>query len=269
MFRNRNTAAMRASANAALSTRAGDCPVARRRPDRLALRTAARHLPLALGGRGRVARLAALALLIGASSIASADVNKAGAYVTGMGGFNALGNQSIAATIDGVTSRGDVAFSGSYLAGFAVGYRFGNNWAIEEEVVFRRAIVDEATLDPLGTFTDGNFENTQLSFNVLYHFPVADNDDIEAYLGVGIAYLPELDFDIETVDGEQPFEDDLFGIELHAGLRYYGWRHAFAGIGLRYLSVSDAELPAPSDTRNIVTTDYDPYSVVLEIGWRF
>lgn len=269
MFSKRNTAATRSFPTAPLCTGAGDRPVARRHTDSLALRTAARRLPHALSGRGRIGRLAALALLIGASSIAGADVNKAGAYVTGMGGFNALGDQSVEARIDGVTSRGNASFSSSYLAGFAVGYRFGNNWAIEEEVVFRRTIVDEATLDPLGTFTDGNFENTQLSFNVLYHFPVAANDDIEAYLGVGIAYLPELDFDIETVDGEQPFEDDRFGVELHAGLRYYGWKHAFAGIGVRYLSVSDADLPAPSNARNVVTTDYDPYSVVLEIGWRF
>ncbi len=201
--------------------------------------------------------------------IAKADIDKSGAYLTALAGYNSLGDQDIEATIGGVRGSGTASFSGSYLAGFAVGYRFANNWAIEEEVVFRRTTLNSANLPPLGNFSDGNFENTQLTAKALYHIPLKANDDIEAYLGLGIAWLAELDFDLETPTQERPFEQDRFGLELHAGVRYYGWKHAFAGAGIRYLTVRDTNLPSPSDARDVVRAGYDPLSLALEFGWRF
>lgn len=219
--------------------------------------------------RKRHGTLVALIVIAGGSATANADINKSDNYISAFGGMNFIGDQSIEATIDNNTGVGEASFSPSYLVGFAVGHRFANNWAIEEEVVFRRATLDSLNLPGIGNFSDGNFENTQLTAKALYHFPLRANHDIEAYVGVGIAWLSELDFDVETVDGEQPFEDDLFGVEFYAGMRYHGWEHAYAGAGLRYLSVSDADLPSPANGQNIVTTDYNPIGLALEFGWRF
>lgn len=213
--------------------------------------------------------IACCVLLAHFTTFARADIDKSGAYLSGLGGINTLSDQDIEATIGGVRSVGTASFSESYLVGFAVGYRFANNWAIEEEVVFRRTVLDTASLSPLGTFNDGNFENTQLTAKALYHFPLRANDDVEAYLGLGIAWLAELDFDIESAEGERPFEQDRFGIELHAGARYFAWDHAFVGASVRYLSVGDTDLPSPSDARDVVRAGYDPLSVALEFGWRF
>ncbi|MFK8016440.1 MAG: outer membrane beta-barrel protein [Gammaproteobacteria bacterium] len=203
------------------------------------------------------------------SAAAMADIDKSGAYISAIGGANFLGDQSIDAFIDNTSSTGNTSFSASYIVGFAVGYRFANNWSIEEEVVFRRNTLDRATLTPGGEFSDGNFENTQLSAKALYHFPLRANNDVEAYLGGSVVWLSELDFDLETQAGEQPFEDDRFGFELHAGVRYQGWKHAYVGAGLRYLVVRDADLPSPADGSDRVTLDYDPLGVALEFGWRF
>jgi outer membrane protein W len=198
-----------------------------------------------------------------------ADINKSGPYLTLLGGINTLSDQDISATIGGVSGSGTTSYSPSYIAGFAVGYRFANNWSVEEEFVFRRTALDSATLSSLGTFSDGDFENTQLAARVLYHLPIGADDDLELYMGAGVAWLAELDFDFETALGEQPFEQDRFGLELHSGVRYHGWKHGFAGAGLRYLSVRDTTLPSPSNPADTVRLGYEPLSLVVEFGWRF
>ncbi|MFK7885944.1 MAG: OmpW family outer membrane protein [Gammaproteobacteria bacterium] len=224
--------------------------------------------PTTSGNRRLAQRLAGIALTLSALT-ANADINKSGAYATVIGGVNTLGDQDIEATIGGISGSGTTSFSASYIAGFSIGYRFANNWSIEEEFVFRRTALDSATLTSLGTFSDGGFENTQLTAKALYHLPLRSNNDIEMYVGAGIAWLAELDFDFETAEGEQPFEKDRFGVEFHAGVRYHGWKHGFAGAGVRYLAVNDAVLPSPSNAGDTVRLGYDPLSVVFELGWRF
>lgn len=200
---------------------------------------------------------------------ALADSNRAGAYFALTGGVNGLGDQNVEATIDGLSGEGNASFSASYFTAVSFGYRFANNWAIEEEAAFRRVTLDSVDLSPIGQFSDGAVENTQLSVRVLYHLPVRSSPSLEGYLGVGVAWLAELDLDLQTRTGEQPFENDRFGVEFHAGLRYHGWRHAFAGVGLRYLTVADTTLPDPSNAGDVIRTGYDPFSATIEFGWRF
>ena len=210
-----------------------------------------------------------IAGFLGLCATSNADVNKSGPYVSAIGGVNFLSDTAIEATVGSDVGRGDASFNASYLVGAAFGYRFNNNWAVEEEVVFRRVVLDGVNLSPLGQFDDGNFENTQFSVKALYHFPLRANSDFEGYAGVGLVWLSELDFDVESAAGEQPFENDEFGLELHLGGRYHGWDRAFVGAGVRYLIADDVQLKAPSDNRNVVRADYDPLAIALEFGWRF
>lgn len=222
--------------------------------------------------RQRCARVFAAILVVataGVASTACADINKSGAYLTMLGGTNALGDQRVEATIGGTTGNGLTSYSASYIAGFSVGYRFDNNWSIEEEFTFRRVNLNSASLGALGSFNEGDIENTQLTARALYHVPLSANANFEVYVGAGVAWLAELDFDVEGPEGEQPFEQDRFGVEFHSGLRYHGWRHAFVGAGLRYLSVRDTTLPSPSNPDDTVRLSYDPFSAIVEFGWRF
>lgn len=211
---------------------------------------------------------AALGLAV-ALTAGPALADKSGLYATASFGINALGDQTLDARIDGNTTSSDASFDTSFATGAAIGYRFDNAFAIEGEFLYRRADLDRVDLGGFGSFSEGDFANTQLSVSGLYHFNLLPNEDIETYVGAGVAWIQEIDIDFEAAGDETSFETDDIAFEVMAGARYYGWDKAFVDVGLRYTILSDVELESPANAANRVTADYDPLAAVVKFGWRF
>ena len=207
--------------------------------------------------------------LLALACATSSHADTTGYYVNATFGLNTLGDQTVDVVFDGTSSSGDASFNGSFGAGAAVGYRFNRRWSVEGEFLYRRADLDDAALGTFGSFNEGDFANTQLSVNALYHFDVGSSDRISGYVGAGLAYIQEIDIDFEADGTETSFETDEFGVELHGGVRYALSDRAYVDAGLRYSLVSDVEMEAPANSANTATADYDPLLLGLKFGWRF
>ena len=212
--------------------------------------------------------LAAFAAVLVCSG-AQADGSKQGYYATATLGANFLGDQDLDVTFDGVDSRGEAKYDAGIGAGAGIGYRFANNWAVEAEFLYRRVELDAVDLQSFGSFSEGDFANTQLSVSALYHFNLFDRDDIETYVGAGVAFIQEVDTDFEAGGVETSFETDDFAFEIQGGVRYSLWDRAFVDGSIRYTTVSDVTLESPSNGANRVTSDYDPLLLAVRFGWRF
>lgn len=194
---------------------------------------------------------------------------RTGLYASASFGLNTLGDQTLDTTVNGVSNSGKASFDSSFAGGAAIGYRFANNFAVEGEFLYRRADLDRVDLGSFGTFSEGDLANTQFSVNGLYHFNLLRNDNIETYIGAGLAWINEIDIDFEAAGTETSFETDDIAVEFMAGARYYAWENAFIDVGLRYTTLSGAELESPADGANRVKSDYDPLAAVVKFGWRF
>jgi len=192
-----------------------------------------------------------------------------GFYGSISGGINFLGDQTYDIVLGEDVATGDAGFDASFAGGGAVGYRFSNNFSVEGEFLYRRVELDSVNLGAVGSFSDGDFANTQLNVNAYYHFDLASSA-IEPYVGVGLAYINEVDIDLEDSSGvEREFESDEFGFEVMAGARYNVFDRGFIDLGVRYMPIGGVDLERSDGSADRISADYDPFMLTAKFGWRF
>lgn len=193
-----------------------------------------------------------------------------GFYANVSGGINFLGDQTLDVVIGSGVASSDAGFDASFAGGGAVGYRFANNISVEGEFLYRRAELDSVNLGDIGTFSDGDFANTQINVNAYYHFGLEALPAIEPYIGAGLAYINEVDIDLEDAGGvEREFESDEFGFEIMAGARYAVFDRGFVDVGVRYMPIGGVDLERSNGSADSISSDYDPFMLTAKFGWRF
>ena len=164
---------------------------------------------------------------------------------------------------------GDASLSSGLLAGAAVGRAFSRNFRVEAEFVYQSVDHDGVRLDGGGSLPSGNFASTALALNGLYSFNLFGREEVRSYVGLGVAWLTEVDIDFEQGGQEISYSGDGFGVQLLAGARYEIGERWFLDAGLRYLSAGEVTMDGEGAATGRVRADYEPWSATLRIGWKF
>jgi opacity protein-like surface antigen len=127
-------------------------------------------------------------LAVASLGTAASAQDDGGFYARAFGGLSKLSDTD--RTLGGSTSR--LSFSGRELAGGAIGYDYANSpWRSELEFAYRSS---SANAVAGGGATGGDYASTSLMLNGRYSF--ATIGGFEPYVGAGVGYVTEIDFDI-------------------------------------------------------------------------
>jgi opacity protein-like surface antigen len=212
---------------------------------------------------------ALFAALLAASPAITSAADDAHWYATANVGGNFMSDQSLSLSGDGPTQSGEVSLGSGLLTGAAFGRAFNRNFRAEAEFVYQSVDHDGVGLADGGSLPSGNFASTALALNGLYSFNLFGREEVRTYVGLGVAWLTEVDIDFEQDGQEVSYSGDGFGVQLLAGARYEIGERWFVDAGLRYLSAGEVTMDDEGSTTGRVRADYEPWSATLGIGWRF
>jgi opacity protein-like surface antigen len=218
--------------------------------------------------RSRIESAVLAALLAAGPAIASA-ADDAHWYAIANVGANFMSDQTVSLSGDGPTQSGDASLSSGLLTGAAVGRAFSRSFRAEAEFVYQSVDHDGVRLAGSGSLPSGNFASTALALNGLYSFNLFGREEVRTYVGLGVAWLTEVDIDFEQGGQEVSYSGDDFGVQLLAGARYEIGERWFLDAGLRYLSAGEVTMDGEGATTGRVRADYEPWSATLGIGWKF
>ncbi len=152
----------------------------------------------------------------------------------------------------------DVNFDTGWGAFGALGYRFANNFAIEAEVGYARANIDEVSFGATSFPVSGDVSQIPLLANAVFHVPVADSFGF--YLGAGggvvrtnvsAESLARLPIDLDTTSWN-------LALQAKAGVSFNVNDALSLNLGYRFLYGNDA-----------LTREENSYSNFLEGGFTF
>jgi hypothetical protein len=207
--------------------------------------------------------------LAAATTVSAQGVNDRW-YATASVGMGTLSSSTLTFN-DGTTpSSADASYEASFAGGGTLGYRLGNNWAVEGEIMYRRNELEPIDVPGLGSFTEGDFASLGFGVNALYRFTFGDGGKWSAYVGPGVVWFQEIDIDFDR-DGEQEisFESDDTALQLKFGTRYDFNDRWFAEAGATYLTADGVTMELPADGTQTITSDYEHWNLQLGVGLRF
>lgn len=204
-----------------------------------------------------------------APAIAVADDNDRW-YATANIGLGSLADSTLAYSDGTEVESAEASFDPSFAGGGTIGYRFGNNWSLEGEIMYRRNDLEAIDIAGLGNFAEGDFASLALGVNALYHFNFGNSGKWSGYVGPGIVFLQEIDIDFDA-GGQQEvsFETDDTAFQLKFGARYDFSERWFAEAGATYLAASGVTMELPEDSAQTIESDYDHWTISAGIGFRF
>lgn len=211
--------------------------------------------------------LACLVSTMFVTPIASADDGPW--YVSVTGGWTLQGDQSARFSASGQDTGTDLELSSGFLAGAAIGKHFGERWRIELEYMYQSVDQEGLALPGTAVSGDGNFASTSVGANLLYDLTLADNAPVQPWVGLGLAWLTEVDIDIESANGEVSFSGNGFAPQVMAGLRFRAFESVKVDVGLRYLLARDLDLDGEGRTQGEIQADYAPFAITAGVVWKF
>ncbi|MEM6713285.1 MAG: OmpW family outer membrane protein [Pseudomonadota bacterium] len=204
------------------------------------------------------ARLASVSiLLIGSAGGALAQDASDGFYLKLLGGASFLSDADLSGA-----ALGKVGFDTGFLAGGAVGYSLsGSGLRGELEYAYRTGDAD----GKLGI--TGDLASTSFALNAFYDFSPIGTARITPYVGAGLAYVTEIDFDVVTGPIGEYSKSGIFGYQLMVGADVpIAERWSLNG-ELRYFDAGSQSLRSP--TSAILRTDYATLDLVFGATFRF
>jgi outer membrane protein W len=191
-------------------------------------------------------------------------------YIRAAGGISWIDDDDSADLTDPAgTQNADASFDPGYTVSLAVGRWFNRNWRADLEWAYRSNDNDEVVLDDGRIADDGNFASSSLSVNAYYHFTDGrEIGRISPYLGAGLAWVNEIDIDLEGLGGEyEDLEDDGFGVQVMAGLSYRQSQRLRWDAEVRWLYFDEADLDNAGV--KLESVDYNPLTVTLGFSYSF
>jgi opacity protein-like surface antigen len=209
-------------------------------------------------------------LACAASANAQNTDDSAGWYARAWGGFSALSDTSgsvegfdPAVTMDSV----DVSTDGGFTAGAGVGYRYGPRIGVEVAWEYR-SNDSETTFASGPSFTEGNYASNTFFLNGFYYLNT--RGAWEPYIGAGLAWVQEVDIDLEGMGPEQSFSGDGdVGIQVFIGTNYRLSERWSAQGELRYGRISGIDLEGENVPGSFSDFDYEPFTAQVGLSYHF
>lgn len=175
----------------------------------------------------------------------------------GISGFEPIGS------LDSI----DVTTDNGFTTGLGVGYRYGSRIAVEAAWEYRTNESETSFASGLA-FPEGNYASNMFFFNG-YYFLTA-RGAWEPYAGAGLAWVQEVDIDLEGDGPEQSFSGDGdVGFQVFVGSNYRLTDRWSVHGELRYGSVTGIELSGENVDGTISDFEYEPVTVQFGINYNF
>jgi opacity protein-like surface antigen len=192
------------------------------------------------------------------SSVATfAQDGSDGFYLRLQGGASFLNDASLSGA-----AFGNLGFDTGFLAGGAVGFDYPDSpFRSELEYSYRSGDAD----GKLGI--TGDLASTSLAVNGYYDFAPISGSRVTPYIGAGLAYVTEIDFDVLTGPVGQYSKTGMFGYQLMLGAEVpVNDRWSING-ELRYFDAGSQSLRSPVGTT--LRTDYATIDLLVGATFRF
>jgi len=221
----------------------------------------------------RITRTALLAGLAAASSLLASEAVLAENdwYVRAAGGLSYISDDDSTDLTDSTgTQNADASFDLGFGAGLAIGRWFGERWRADLEWVYRSNDNDKIELDDGRIDSGNNYASTTLALNGYYHFNDASRiGRISPYVGAGLAWVNEIDIDLEDLGKEyEDLEDDGFGVQVMGGLSYRQTERLRWDVELKWLYYGEADLDN-GDGVALESVDYAPVTLFAGFSYGF
>jgi opacity protein-like surface antigen len=190
-------------------------------------------------------------------------------YATVNLGANFMQDQSLRLSGDGPAQSGNVNLSNGMLGGATFGRVFDRSFRAEAEFVYQSVDHSGVRLGGGGSLGSGNFASTAAALNGFYSFNLLGSEKVRTYLGLGAAWLTEVDIDFMQSGREVSYSGDGFGVQMLAGARYDLGERWFLDAGLRYLNAGKVTMDGEGSTPGRVRVAYEPWSATVGLGWKF
>jgi opacity protein-like surface antigen len=207
------------------------------------------------------------ALLLALPALAAAQDTGRGWYATLYGTWSQLGSTNLTESTAGPGLK--AKFDAGYGFGGAIGWRYGNGWAAELEWDYRRHKLGSLNDGAGATLArEGDYASNILFLNGLYRFAPAGG--WTPYAGAGLAWVQEIDFDLDAGGGEQSYsKGGKTGWQLIGGAERSlggGWA---LNAHVRWLNVGEPKLKAEGSTGSVSGAKYNPLSLHLGLSRSF
>jgi len=193
-----------------------------------------------------------------------------GWFIRSWGSFSSLSDTN--GTVRGFMQvpNGDgveISTSGGFSAGAGVGYRYGPRLGVEVAWEYR-SNDSETALDSGLVFDGGNYASNTIFLNGYWY--LQPRGRWQPYLGAGLAWLQEIDIDLEGNGPEQSFSSDGdVGLQVFAGTEYRFADNWAAHGELRYGAISGIDLDGENTSGTLSGLDYEPLSLQFGITYSF
>jgi opacity protein-like surface antigen len=221
--------------------------------------------------RNIYAQACGLGVLVAAAlPVQAQEAEDRGWFARAWGGYSILADTD--GSIDNFGSaptgdRIDVSTSGGFNAGAGLGYRYNPRLAVELAWEYR-SNDSEVDLASGARYGDGNYASNTFFLNGYYYFD--RRGAWEPYVGAGLAWIQEVDIDLEGNGPEQSFSGDGdVGLQVFAGTNYRFNDRWSAHGELRYGAVSGIDLEGENNDGRIRDFDYEPLTFQLGVNYHF
>ena len=160
----------------------------------------------------------------------------------------------------------DTDYDSGLAFGLAFGTRLGKSWQLEGDYIYRRNELSDTVFSDGLQIDEGDYASVVISASLQYLFRPDQN--VRPYLGVGFGWVQEVDIDFVVDCQENSFETDDFVLQLQAGVEWDLSERWSLSAEARWLEVSGLTMEA-EEGNGTVEADYQPWSLLVGLGWRF
>ncbi|MCA6299955.1 MAG: outer membrane beta-barrel protein [Phenylobacterium sp.] len=205
-------------------------------------------------------------LLAGGVAMAQEAGDQPGFYARVYGGISTLSDTRVSVGVSSASGK----FSGSTLAGGAFGYDYEGPWRAEIEYTYRSSDVKV----PASFAGGGDYASTAILVNGLYS--IGQVGPLRPYVGAGIGFTREVDFDLKKQTGPSAPPSSAPGSYSSSGRLAYqaiaGAEVAFddrwSGFGeLRAFAIDSPNLSGSGGKK--LRADYQTFDVLVGVSRRF
>ncbi|WP_424966531.1 outer membrane protein [Dinoroseobacter sp. S375] len=178
-------------------------------------------------------------------------------YIRGFGGVSMLSDTDLSGA-----TPGDTGFDRGQILGGAIGYDYaGSPFRSEIEYTYRTGDADG------GAGVRGDFASTTLAVNGYYDFAPRAGGRVTPYLGAGLAYITEVDFDVEGGNAPGEYNDTgNIGFQIMLGAAYALSEQWSVNGELRYFDAGRQDLSGPGGR---LKADYQTVDLIIGTTFTF
>lgn len=176
---------------------------------------------------------------------------------------------TIKANLNGTASSDKVDLDSGILFGGAVEYTWSNGFTAELEYTYRSADFSRAPVAIFPEATEADIASVLIFASLMYRPVIESMPRLQPRLGLGIGWLQETSMDVLVAGVEESFDGSGEAYQLILGADYSLTENWQLGLNLHWYSAGSVELKGERDSQRKLELDYEGFSLMASLGYRF